>query len=77
MSSAIADVAARAGVSKATASRALSGNGYVAEATRLRVIAAAREIGYVASPNAASLVTGQTKNIGVVMPFTRSARPWL
>ncbi|GGF03729.1 LacI family DNA-binding transcriptional regulator [Mycetocola zhadangensis] len=69
MSSAIADVAARAGVSKATASRALSGNGYVAEATRVRVIAAAREIGYVASPNAASLVTGQTKNIGVVMPF--------
>jgi DNA-binding LacI/PurR family transcriptional regulator len=69
MSSAIADVAARAGVSKATASRALSGNGYVAEATRLRVIAAAEEIGYVASPNAASLVTGQTKNIGVVMPF--------
>lgn len=69
MSSAIADVAARAGVSKATASRALSGKGYVAEATRLRVIAAAQEIGYVASPNAASLVTGQTKNIGVVMPF--------
>lgn len=69
MSSAIADVAARARVSKATASRALSGNGYVAEATRLRVIAAAEEIGYVASSNAASLVTGQTKNIGVVMPF--------
>ncbi|MFU8945228.1 LacI family DNA-binding transcriptional regulator [Mycetocola zhadangensis] len=69
MSSAIADVALRAGVSKATASRALSGKGYVAEATRLRVIEAAQEIGYVASPNAASLVTGQTKNIGVVMPF--------
>ena len=69
MSRAIADVAARARVSKATASRALSGNGYVAEATRRRVIAAAEEIGYVASSNAASLVTGQTKNIGVVMPF--------
>ncbi len=69
MGSAIADVAARAGVSKATASRALSGNGYVAEATRLRVQEAAKEIGFIASPNAASLVTGQTKNIGVVIPF--------
>lgn len=69
MGRAIADVAARAGVSKATASRALSGKGYVAEATRLRVVQAAKEIGFVASPNAASLVTGHTKNIGVVIPF--------
>jgi DNA-binding LacI/PurR family transcriptional regulator len=69
MSSAIADVAARAGVSKATASRALSGKGYVAAETRRRVEKAAKEIGFVASPNAASLVTGRTKNIGVVIPF--------
>lgn len=69
MGSAIADVAARAGVSKATASRALSGKGYVAEETRRRVERAAKEIGFVASPNAASLVTGQTKNIAVVIPF--------
>jgi DNA-binding LacI/PurR family transcriptional regulator len=67
--STIADVAARAGVSKATASRALSGKGYVAEATRQRVLQAVKEIGFVASPNAASLVTGQTKNVGVVTPF--------
>ena len=69
MGSAIADVAARAGVSKATASRALSGKGYVADETRRRVQQAAKEIGFVASPNAAGLVTGQTKNIGVVIPF--------
>ncbi|MDJ0338554.1 LacI family DNA-binding transcriptional regulator [Cryobacterium sp. PH31-O1] len=67
--SAIADVARLAGVAKATASRALSGRGYVSVETRQKVIDAARQIGYVASPNAASLVTGRTKSIGVVIPF--------
>ncbi len=67
--SAIADVARLAGVAKATASRALSGRGYVSAETRDRVIAAAREIGYVASPNAASLVTGRTQSVGVIIPF--------
>ena len=66
---AIADVARLAGVSKATASRALSGRGYVAEETRLRVVEAAASLGFVASTNAASLVTGQTKNVGLVIPF--------
>jgi LacI family repressor for deo operon, udp, cdd, tsx, nupC, and nupG len=67
--SAIADVARLAGVSKATASRALSGRGYVSPATRARVAEAAAEIGYVVSSNASSLVTGQSKNVGVVLPF--------
>ena len=66
---AIGDVARLAGVSKATASRALSGRGYVADETRRRVEDAAAEIGYIASPDAASLVTGRTKNVGVVIPF--------
>ncbi len=66
---AIADVARLAGVSKATASRALSGRGYVADETRRRVQAAAAQIGFIASPDAASLVTGRTKNVGVVIPF--------
>lgn len=66
---AIGDVARLAGVSKATASRALSGGGYVAADTRRRVEDAAARIGYIASPNAASLVTGRTKNVGVVIPF--------
>lgn len=66
---AISDVARLAGVSKATASRALSGRGYVAEETRQRVVEAAASLGFVASTNAASLVTGQTKNVGLVIPF--------
>ncbi|GAA3736638.1 LacI family DNA-binding transcriptional regulator [Leifsonia bigeumensis] len=67
--SAIADVARIAGVSKSTASRALSGRGYVSDATRERVVQAATDIGYVVSSNAASLVTGQTRNVGVVIPY--------
>ena len=67
--SALADVARMAGVSKSTASRALSGAGYVALPTKERVERAAAAIGYVVSSNAASLVTGQTRNVGVVIPF--------
>lgn len=66
--SGIADVAELAGVSKATASRALSGTGYVSDAARARVRAAAAELGYVPSTSAVSLATGRTNNIGVVMP---------
>nr|WP_315267008.1 LacI family DNA-binding transcriptional regulator [Microbacterium lemovicicum] len=67
--SGISDVARRAGVSKATASRALTGHGYVSPDTRARVQDAARALGYVASSNAASLVTGRTRTIGVIMPY--------
>ena len=67
--SAIADVARLAGVSKSTASRALSGRGYVSEGTRSRVVQAASNLGYVVSSNASSLVTGRTRNVGVVIPF--------
>lgn len=67
--SAIADVARLAGVAKATASRALSGRGYVSDETRRKVVEAATRIGYVASPNAASLVTGRTQSVGVIIPF--------
>ena len=65
----IAEVAAHAGVSKATASRALSGGGYVSPATKSRVRAAAAELGYVPSAGAVGLATGRTQNVGVVMPY--------
>jgi DNA-binding LacI/PurR family transcriptional regulator len=65
----IKDVAEAAGVSIATVSRALHGLPRVSEATRQRVLAAAAELRYVASPSAASLASGQTNAIGVVAPF--------
>ncbi len=66
--SGIADVARRAGVSKSTASRALTGSGYVSAATRQRVREAADALGYVASTHAVSLATGKTQTIGVIVP---------
>ena len=64
----LSDVARAAGVSKATASRALGATGYVADATRERVREAAESLGYVPSATAASLVTGSTRNVAVVIP---------
>jgi LacI family transcriptional regulator, repressor for deo operon, udp, cdd, tsx, nupC, and nupG len=65
----IRDVAEAAGVSIATVSRALHGLPRVSDATRQRVLAAAAELRYVASPSAASLASGQTNAVGVVAPF--------
>lgn len=64
----IDDVARLAGVSTATVSRALSGNGPVSQATRARVVLAASELGYVVSSDASSLASGRTRNIGAVVP---------
>lgn len=64
----IDEVARRAGVSTATVSRALSGRGYVSDATRLKVAQAAQELDYVVSSNASSLASGRTRNVGVVVP---------
>lgn len=68
-SASIEDVARRAGVSIATVSRSLRGLPEVAVHTRDRVLAAARELDYVASPFAARLASGRTATIGVVVPF--------
>jgi LacI family transcriptional regulator, repressor for deo operon, udp, cdd, tsx, nupC, and nupG len=68
-SASIEDVARLAGVSIATVSRSLRGLPEVAPATRARVLDAARELDYVASPFAARLASGRTSTVGVVVPF--------
>ncbi|WP_235436323.1 LacI family DNA-binding transcriptional regulator [Arthrobacter sp. RIT-PI-e] len=65
----IKDVALAAGVSQATASRALSGRGSVSPKTRARVQAAAADLGFQISYHASSLATGRSRNIGVVLPY--------
>lgn len=69
MAHGIVDVARAAGVSTATVSRALRGLPNVTEATRERVQRAAEELGYVASPSAASLASGRTRTIGLITPW--------
>ncbi len=64
----IADVAVRAGVSKATASRAFSRPESVRQATRERVLGVARDLGYTPSRVARSLSTGRSSSIGLVVP---------
>jgi len=63
------DVAARAGVSKATASRVLNGNVSVAPETRDRVLTAMAELDYTPSTSARRLSFGRTLTISVVTTF--------
>jgi LacI family transcriptional regulator len=64
----IHDVARKAHVSVATVSRALALPDLVADATRARVLAAAKLLGYQPNRAARSLITGKTGNLGIIVP---------
>ena len=61
-------VARLAGVSRATASRAINGGQRVSAKAQSAVDAAVRSLGYVPNPAARSLVTRRTDSIAVVVP---------
>ncbi|MCO1576901.1 LacI family transcriptional regulator [Crossiella sp. SN42] len=61
------DVAAYAGVSRSTASRALNEDAYVSSRAREKVLDAARELGYSPNLAARSLVTRRTNAIALVL----------
>lgn len=61
------EVARRAGVSIATVSRVYSRPGVVADATRLRVQAAADELGYAPSAAARAMAKGAAGSIGLLV----------
>ena len=63
----IGDVAAAAGVSVATVSRAISRPAAVRDATRARVLTAVEALGYTPNRAARSLSTGRTGTIAVVV----------
>jgi LacI family transcriptional regulator len=62
----LTDVAALAGVSPATASKALNGRDEVAPATRAKVIKAAEKLAFQPNALARSLVSGNTSTIGLL-----------
>jgi LacI family transcriptional regulator len=63
----ITDVARRAGVSVATASRTLNGARPVGEAFRDQVVTAARELGYSPNPHARALAQSTDASVGVIV----------
>jgi len=62
----VADVAALAGVSAGTVSKALNGRGQLKENTRKRVFSAAEELGFVPNLMAKSLLSGRTYTVGIL-----------
>lgn len=63
----LTDVAAAAGASRSTTSRALSGNGYVSPEVRDRVQRAAKALGYVPDAMARSLKRRSSSSLGVLV----------
>lgn len=68
------EVAERAGVSLTTASKAINGKNRVSEATRARVLAAARELAFTPSPIARGLTGGRTSTVGLIVADSMTYR---
>ena len=68
------DIAALAGVSQPTVSRALSGNPSVSEETRARVLAAAEQLNYKVDKNASGLRRRQSRTLALLF-FEEHRRP--
>ena len=65
----IRTLAKEIGISHMTVSRALNGSPNVASATRERVLARARELGYEIHAPARGLAMGRTETVGILYPF--------
>ncbi|WP_405474360.1 LacI family DNA-binding transcriptional regulator [Paenarthrobacter ilicis] len=63
----ITEVAAAAGVGRATVARTLGNYGSVSDATRAKVMKAAQKLGYQPNSLARSMTTGVTKTLGIVL----------
>ncbi len=62
------DVSEASGVSEMTVSRVLRNRGDVSDATRQRVLAAAKELGYVPNKIAGALASQRVNLVGVIIP---------
>jgi LacI family transcriptional regulator len=63
----LSTVAALAGVSLATVSQVMRGTGRISEKTRDKVLVAANELNYVPDGRAASMRSGQNREIGLII----------
>jgi LacI family transcriptional regulator len=66
-SATIKEVAAKANISLATASRVLSGTGYASRETRMKVLKAAQELGYTPNELARNLKRNRTDTVGLMI----------
>lgn len=64
----IKDVAQKANLSVAATSMALNGKDGISATTRVRVLAIAKEMGYMPNPSAQSLARKTSREIGLVVP---------
>jgi LacI family transcriptional regulator, galactose operon repressor len=71
----INDIARRAGLSKASVSRALNGKQDVDPETRKRVLKLAAQMGYVPSASARALSNGRSSSLGLLVPTL--TWPWI
>lgn len=62
------EVSEASGVSEMTVSRVLRNRGDVSEATRVKVLAAAKELGYVPNKIAGALASQRVNLVGVIIP---------
>jgi DNA-binding LacI/PurR family transcriptional regulator len=68
MSVTVIDVAREAGVSRTTVSNVFTGKAKYSEETRTAVLAAAKKLGYKPNLAARSLITNQSRLIGLILP---------
>ncbi|WP_373457794.1 LacI family DNA-binding transcriptional regulator [Paenibacillus wynnii] len=68
------EVAELAGVSEATVSRVMNNVGPLKDETKQKVLAAAKELGYIPNSLARSFARKRSGNLGVVMPYLPKAR---
>ena len=68
MSVTVIDVAKEAGVSRTTVSNVFGGRAKYSEETRTAVLAAAKKLGYKPNLAARSLITNQSRLIGLILP---------
>lgn len=68
MSITVIDVAKEAGVSRTTVSNVFSGKGNYSDETRKAVLSASKKLGYKPNLAARSLITNQSRLIGMILP---------